>query len=78
MDSPHAELACPTSFSGHGALRTTDGKAEVPPLDKQGTAPFPLVVPDAPADDSWVMIKSLTRKYVSHEVITYGKDIHNS
>ncbi len=47
MDSPHAELACPTSFSGHGALRTTEGKAEVPSLDKEGTAPFPLVVPDA-------------------------------
>src|SRR5881396_2898450 len=30
-----------------GALKTTGGKAEVPSLHKEGTSPFPQVVPDA-------------------------------
>ena len=35
--SPFSDsLPCPTSFTGHGALKTTEGKAEVPSLDKQG------------------------------------------
>src|SRR5437667_12792066 len=29
-------LLCPTSFAGHGALKTTGGKAEVPSLHKEG------------------------------------------
>src|SRR2546427_1287038 len=29
-------LPCPTSFAGHGALKTTEEKAEVPSLDKEG------------------------------------------
>src|SRR2546422_8790649 len=29
-------LPCPTSFAGPGALKTTEEKAEVPSLDKEG------------------------------------------
>src|SRR5437879_2661816 len=36
-DSPPCKgLPCPTSFAGHGALKTTEENAEVPSLDKEG------------------------------------------
>ncbi len=33
---PQTSSPCPTSFAGHGGIENTEGKAEVPSLDKEG------------------------------------------